>query len=152
MSSIQIQAKIAEWGTPEQIGTTGSGENTLVLWRFPNGVEVIETNGDPVWESEDGFDSLCDAIIGRPTGVSQVTYAADDENNADVWWTEFRTRYVYFPRDSELSKACQELDKNGSVTLHDPQLIERFDAFVTGLPGWEDGPTYAPTALISTAE
>jgi hypothetical protein len=37
--------------------------NRCTLWRFADGTEVIETNGDPVAEAEDGFSELKDAIL-----------------------------------------------------------------------------------------
>lgn len=83
--------------------------------------------------------------------ITQVTYRVDDENNAEVWWEAFR-RYAPHLKDEELRQSCRELERRGEVTLHDPRLIEAFDGFVTGLPGWEDGPEHARTALVAQAE
>ena len=54
MTSILIEKKAEVCGEPAWISAT----NELTLLRFPDGVEVIETNGDPVWESDTGFDEL----------------------------------------------------------------------------------------------
>jgi hypothetical protein len=86
--------------------------------------------------------------------VTQVTYRADDENNAETFWEALRAGP--YPKkvqdDPELLNALNELIRRGEVTMHDGRLIEAFDAFVTSLPGWEDGPEYAKTALIAHAE
>ena len=85
--------------------------------------------------------------------ITQVTYRADAENNAETWWDAFRIAYPTLRRSyPELYVFCRELDRDGEMTLHDPCLIERFDAFAMDLPGWNIGPDHAPTALIATAE
>jgi hypothetical protein len=85
--------------------------------------------------------------------TTQVTYRVDDENNAEQWWEAFRVAYPELHEtDPELYAACCELERHDEVVLHDPRLIEAFDAFVTGLPGWEDGPEYARAALVAVAE
>jgi hypothetical protein len=49
---------------PLLVAVVGSGENTLILWRYTDRTEVIETNGDPVWNGEDGFSELRELFIG----------------------------------------------------------------------------------------
>jgi hypothetical protein len=36
----------------------------MTLYRSLTGQEVISTNGDPCWDSEDGFQSARDQIMG----------------------------------------------------------------------------------------
>jgi len=86
--------------------------------------------------------------------TTQVTYKVDWENNAEEWWAAFRAAYPQLrDTDPELHAACREVDRyDGETTLHDPKLIERFDAFVWSLPGYDDGPEYAQTALVAIAE
>jgi hypothetical protein len=43
---------------PKRIGSSRSGENALILYRFSDGAEVIQTNGDPVWEGDHAFQKL----------------------------------------------------------------------------------------------
>lgn len=44
---------------PIRMDCVGEGDHTLTLWRFPgDGTEVIETNGDPLWEADTGFYDL----------------------------------------------------------------------------------------------
>lgn len=56
-SSITIQREIEVHGG-KRAGVTGSGENTCILWELGDGRRVIETNGDPVWEGEPGFEDI----------------------------------------------------------------------------------------------
>lgn len=44
---------------PVFVAAEGEGEGTRILWRFPSdGTEVVETNGDPIPDTEDGFREL----------------------------------------------------------------------------------------------
>ena len=38
-----------------QAGFDVHGDSKMTLYRARTGQEVIETNGDPCWDSEDGF-------------------------------------------------------------------------------------------------
>ena len=40
-----------------------AGTNKMTLYRSRTGQEVIETNGDPCWDSEDGFQASRDQIM-----------------------------------------------------------------------------------------
>jgi hypothetical protein len=44
----------------EILGVTGSGDSKKTLYRACTGQEVIETSGEPVWDSEDGFPAARD--------------------------------------------------------------------------------------------
>ena len=82
-----------------------------------------------------------------------TTYSIDMENNAEAWWDAFCEAFPPMKDgDQKLWEACRELYEETTVTLHDPDLITRFDAFVTGLPGWADGPEHAKEALVANAE
>ena len=48
----------------EILGTTGSGDAKMTLYRARTGQEVIETNGDPCWDSEHGFQGAREQIMG----------------------------------------------------------------------------------------
>ena len=48
----------------EIIGSTGSGDSKMTLYRARTGQEVIETNGDPCWDSESGFAEAREQIMG----------------------------------------------------------------------------------------
>jgi len=48
----------------EILGSTGSGDSKMTLYRARTGQEVIETNGDPCWDSEDGFQAAREQIMG----------------------------------------------------------------------------------------
>lgn len=45
-----------------RIGSAGSGDSEITLWQDRMGHEAIETNGDPVFEGEDGFEELKETI------------------------------------------------------------------------------------------
>ena len=50
-----------------ELGSTGSGDNKMTLYACGDGEkgrEVIETNGDPVWDCEEGFDIIREQIMG----------------------------------------------------------------------------------------
>lgn len=40
-----------------------SSRDDLILWELGDSREVIETNGEPVWEYDDGFNDLRSFII-----------------------------------------------------------------------------------------
>ena len=46
------------------LGTTGSGDAKMTLYRARTGQEVIETKGDPCWDSEHGFQGAREQIMG----------------------------------------------------------------------------------------
>lgn len=53
--SIGIQREAVKRGEePELAGRFDAG----VLWQFSDGTQVLETNGDPVWEDDEGFADL----------------------------------------------------------------------------------------------
>lgn len=53
---------------PEHVATDGSGENTLILYCFrSDGTEVIQTNCDPVWDTDEEFRELKSEM--SPTGI-----------------------------------------------------------------------------------
>lgn len=43
------------------IDNTGKPDAMVTLYELSNGVLVINTNGDPVWEEEDGFRELAES-------------------------------------------------------------------------------------------
>lgn len=52
--SIAIQGELDRVGG-KKIETIGEGDATLTLWELGDGRRVVETNGDPVWDTDDGF-------------------------------------------------------------------------------------------------
>lgn len=46
-----------------RIGSSGSGDSEVTLWQDRMGHEVIETNSDPVFECEDGFEELKETVL-----------------------------------------------------------------------------------------
>lgn len=47
----------------EILGTHGAGDSKLTLYRARTGTEVIETNGDPIFEGEQGFSEARELFI-----------------------------------------------------------------------------------------
>lgn len=41
--------------TLAKIGESGEGDNRIIGWERVDGMRAIETNGDPVFEGQDGF-------------------------------------------------------------------------------------------------
>jgi hypothetical protein len=60
-SSIAIQKAIDETGGGERIAASDS----CYLWQLGDGRLVIETNGDPVWESDAGFNTAAVEIVAE---------------------------------------------------------------------------------------
>ncbi len=80
--------------------------------------------------------------------TTSVAVRADQENNAEVWWDAFRAMLPALSEaDPELYDLCRTLNRSGEVEITDPAAIERFDKFVSDLPGWLDGPAHARAAL-----
>lgn len=46
-----------------QLGSFGQGDSKMVLWESQTGVRIIETNGDPVYSHESGFDAVAQTIL-----------------------------------------------------------------------------------------
>ena len=68
---------------------------------------------------------------------SYLAVLVDLENNADGWWTALREHYPRFAR----------------VLSHDGHAViaRNLWAQLEALPGFADGPDYAPTALMTVA-
>lgn len=47
-----------------KIGESGEGDSRMVAWVRADGARAIETNGDPQFEWEDGFDEAWEKIVG----------------------------------------------------------------------------------------
>lgn len=60
-SSITIQKELDSVGGRE-IGRSGEGDATLILWKLNDGRMVIETNGDPIWDCHMDFHLLLNEI------------------------------------------------------------------------------------------
>jgi hypothetical protein len=60
VKSIGIRAHFGAHMELEILGVTGSGDSKKTLYRACTGQEVIETSGEPVWDSEDGFPAARD--------------------------------------------------------------------------------------------
>ena len=46
----------------EMLGSISSSDSKMTLYRARTGQEVIETNGDPCWDSEAGFQEAREQI------------------------------------------------------------------------------------------
>ena len=66
--------------------------------------------------------------------ATYIAVRVDDENNAETWWTALREQFPDFARS---------LARNGAAVIDAPLWDE-----LAALPGFEDGPEHAPTALI----
>lgn len=83
VSSISIRNR---WGADAELdvlGSIGEGDNKLTLYRGPGGIEVIQTNGDPVWDGETGFGEARKKIMGDKT-----MYKLTIPLQADNWGQE----------------------------------------------------------------
>jgi hypothetical protein len=77
-----------------------------------------------------------------------VTYRVDYQNSAFAWWDAFRAALPALrDADPEVFELCRRIERLGEVSIPDPAAARRFAAFVTGLPGFQDGPRYARSAL-----
>ena len=47
------------------LGSVGIDDSKMTLYRTTSGQEVIETNGDPCWDTEDGFGEIREQIMGN---------------------------------------------------------------------------------------
>jgi len=86
--------------------------------------------------------------------AAEVTYITDFENNSEVWWDALRDKLATITDSTQNNLFCalKELQQCGQVTLCGASEIEEFNNFVTSLPGWDDGPEYARTALIAQVD
>lgn len=63
INSIGIKKQFGPNMELDVLDTIGSGDSKLTLYRASTGVEVIETNGDPLWEGEEGFAETRDRFV-----------------------------------------------------------------------------------------
>ena len=71
---------------------------------------------------------------------------ADEENNAETWWEALRSTD---PGDPTLRGLRSALLDEGTVEVPFNDSIARgFEDYLTGLPGWNDGPEHAPNPLL----
>lgn len=76
-----------------------------------------------------------DRLLNEPTSAIYFMGAkVDAENNAETWWNAVREAYP------SIAKA---LTDHGHAVI----AVDIWDK-LAALPGFEDGPEYAPTALI----
>lgn len=85
------------------------------------------------------YDSKAEAITAAaelfPDGASLVALSADDENNAEAWWSAL---------DGEPHGLDLDALRRDEGVVADAATLER----LRGLPGWEGGPDYAPHPLL----
>ncbi len=63
-----------------------------------------------------------------------IEVRVDTENNAEEWWSALTEAYPRF---------AASLRKHGAAVIAEPLWVA-----LAALPGFKDGPEYAPTALI----
>ena len=72
----------------------------------------------------------------------------DYEYNAEEFWGEFRTRAEALPEGTELRILCMDLmDCEQSHPSSETAAAELL-AFCQAIPGYGDGPEYAPDAVV----
>ena len=65
VSSISIRKHFGQGVELEIVGKVGQGDARMTLYRAVNtGVEAIETNGDSLWETDDGFTEAREQFLG----------------------------------------------------------------------------------------
>ena len=74
----------------------------------------------------------------------QITISVDQENSAEDWWTA-----ALAADKTELPLSCLVLTHEGvsSVTVSQKDA-DAFQGWGAALPGWNDGPEYAPNPFV----
>ncbi len=72
-----------------------------------------------------------------------TTILVDYENNAETWWDAARSH----PNPPEALRPLLEVGGPDSIEVTKEEASE-IQTFAESLPGWKDGPEYAPRALI----
>lgn len=49
----------------EEVARRGEGDARMIAWERSDGARAIQTNGDPVWDGEEGFEEAWEGIVGR---------------------------------------------------------------------------------------
>ena len=62
VTSIGIRKHFGENMELEVLGSSGEGDSKMTLFRARTGQEVIDTNGDPIWDIEDGFEAVAESL------------------------------------------------------------------------------------------
>lgn len=87
----------------------------------------------------------------RTVVQSDSTIAIDEENHADVWWTAFSDADPGDPALREIKRTiCAAMrEDGGSALVTGPaEIVDAFLVWCADLPGWNDGPAYAPHPLF----
>jgi len=69
----------------------------------------------------------------------------DMENNAQIFGQALQDT----PIPEEFAEIVDGIDQHMACGIYvEPELAKRFEAWVSALPGFEDGPEYARTAIL----
>lgn len=88
-TAIDINTEAAKLNvTPELLASNGkTGDARLIVWRVGD-VEVIETNGDSVWEDTPGFTELRAEVLAPaydlPAMLADVARQVGDDGTGDL--------------------------------------------------------------------
>lgn len=63
MKTEPTSIRISKMKNAELVVSVGNGDSKLTLWRDQNGWEAIETNGDSLFEGEEGFEEAREQIM-----------------------------------------------------------------------------------------
>lgn len=79
----------------------------------------------------------------------QIRIVVDYENSAGAWWTISRVaarREIQHVSAAErtLPVSCERLFEDLDAVTVSAEDAEAFKAWASALPGWSDGPTFAP--------
>jgi hypothetical protein len=145
---------IAVWDAADYLGNVGSAEAQA------RALKVTSTTTDDELDTiaEDVESEASPAVVN---GVRKhlgwlreqlrddaTRIVIDEENHAEAWWTAAREAAP--SADADVARIFAALDRGtrteGVVVSSDE--ADAFSAWAEGLPGWDDGPEYAPTALL----
>jgi hypothetical protein len=87
--------------------------------------------------------------LHRAANEDLMPISLDEENQQERWWHSFQGAYHRLRRsEPELWSVCHIFHRHAERVLVSPRLGERFQRFAESLPGWTDGPTFAPNPLL----
>ena len=119
--SIAIRRALGE--DAELVGETGMGDNRMRLFRSrTTGAEAIETNAEPIWESEEGFADLRTKIVGG--GRPVLTIDLDSRGDIAVRDEQGNTLSTHrrYCNPAALSQAVCDAEMRGTIDWTNSQV------------------------------
>jgi len=119
-----------------RVGSTGTGDSTIILWQDVHGEEAIETNADPVLGSDYGFDQARRQILGGDYQDYTVTLSTDPSQFGSIAThdeTKTANDKIAAQLEVRFPGIAIIIDDLYKVTGPTDEVVEEIQAFIEGI-------------------